>query len=221
MNTLHLQHFRLETPRDAPLSIHRMNAAEIAAAPDPMAVYQAWFDLAQQSEPNDPNAVALATATPDGIPSLRMVLMKHADAEGFRFFTNIESRKGHELLANPRAALCFHWKTLRKQIRVTGPVELLSEQASSEYFHSRSHASQISAAISHQSSVLTSRSALEEAVRTYAAEHPNDVPLPAFWRGFLLRPTTIEFWQDGENRLHDRTLFQKSGNQWSTCLLYP
>jgi pyridoxamine 5'-phosphate oxidase len=188
---------------------------------DPLQLFDAWLRAAQGSEPNDPNAAALATSTADGRPSVRMVLVKQVQERGFCFFTNVESRKGAELAENPRVALCFHWKTLRRQVRVEGAVSELDAADVDEYFHSRSRASQIGAAVSDQSRILASREELEERFRRFGEEHPGEVPRPAYWRGFGLSPERIEFWIDGAHRLHDRFLFIRDGDRWQKSRLYP
>ena len=187
-----------------------------------MDIFREWLALAEASEPNDPNAAALATATPDGMPSVRMVLVKGADNRGLRFFSNYCSQKGGELLANPRAALCLHWKSLRRQVRFAGDVVELSQEETAEYFHSRSRRSQIAAAVSVQSHPLASREALDQAVQSYTEQLGDaEVPLPEDWHGFLLVPTCAEFWSDGKDRLHDRVRFTKEGDGWQHQRLYP
>ncbi len=176
---------------------------------------------AEKSEPNDPNAVALATATTDGSPTVRMVLVKHVDEKGFCFFTNGESEKGVQLAANARAAMCFHWKSLRRQVRVVGSVTELSGPDVDTYFHSRSRRSQLGAAVSDQSRPLESREELEERVRRFAEEHPDEVPRPEYWRGYCLQADRMEFWLDGKDRLHDRFLFSKGEDGWTIQRLYP
>jgi pyridoxamine 5'-phosphate oxidase len=188
---------------------------------DPIALFRRWFDDASQTEPNDPNAMALATANANGIPSVRIVLMKRLDEQGFAFYTNAESQKGHELLENQHAALCFHWKSKRRQIRVEGDVQLLSPEDADEYFHSRSRKSQISAAVSEQSRPLASRELLEQRAKDFAAEHPDVIPRPDYWRGFVVAPQRIEFWEDGEHRLHNRVVFMRDGEGWTKERLYP
>ncbi len=197
------------------MSGHELNAK------DPIKLFGEWMLEAEKTEPNDPNAVALATATPDGFPSVRMVLMKHMDEKGFCFFTNAESEKGIQLAANPRAAMCFHWKTLRRQVRVVGPVTELSAPDVDEYFHSRSRRSQLGAAVSDQSRPLRSREELEERVRIFAEQHPGEVPRPEYWRGYCLRPERMEFWIDGTDRLHDRFLFHAGEHDWTCHRLFP
>jgi pyridoxamine 5'-phosphate oxidase len=197
-----------------------MNIAE-TPPPDPFALYNEWATQAEDSEPNDPNAAALATATPDGIPSVRMVLVKHAAADGFWFFTNTGSEKGTQLQENPHAALCFHWKSLRRQVRVSGSIEKLSDQQTDDYFHSRSRRSQIGAAVSRQSRPLLNRAELEQAVQKYTEEHPAEIPRPAYWQGFCIHPKRVEFWADGPDRLHDRVVYTSEGNSWKTTRLWP
>lgn len=190
-------------------------------ATDPLCVFDAWMAQAQETEPNDPNAAALATAGLDARPSVRMVLVKRVRERRFCFYTNVESKKGLQLAENPRAALCFHWKTLRRQIRIEGRALELDAADVDAYFHSRSRASQISAAISDQSRVVASREELEQRVRRFTEAHPGEVPRPDEWRGFYLQEELIEFWIDGANRLHDRFLFTKGKDGWDKCRLYP
>jgi pyridoxamine 5'-phosphate oxidase len=178
-----------------------MDAEHTLEVADPVELFGLWLKQAEASEPNDANAAALATSTADGRPSVRMVLVKRADERGFCFFTNAESRKGMELQANPRAALCFHWKTLRRQVRLEGPVAELDAADVDVYFHTRSRDSQIGAAVSQQ--------------------HPEEVPRPPYWRGFCVYAEQIEFWINGENRLHDRFLFTRVAGQWVRTRLYP
>jgi len=193
---------------------------------DPLQLFDHWLAQAAETEPNDPNAAALATSTPGGIPSVRMVLAKQIQDplvgyQRFSIFTNVESRKGEEILSNPRASLCFHWKSLRRQVRVEGSVAGLPEEASDIYFHSRSRGSQIGAAVSDQSRVLLSRERLEAKARAFAEAHPGEIPRPAYWRGFCLHPERIEFWLNGPDRLHDRFLFVRNTGRWQQSRLYP
>jgi pyridoxamine 5'-phosphate oxidase len=188
---------------------------------DPLELFAAWLKQAEGSEPNDAIAAALATSTPDGIPSVRMVLVKQVDKRGFCFFTNAESKKGNQLQSNPRAALCFHWKSLRRQVRVEGRVTEMDPADVDTYFHSRSRPSQIGAAVSQQSRRLESREQLEAAVRTFTEDHPGEIPRPSYWRGFCLHAEQIEFWLDGPNRLHDRFLFSRDSDTWKSMRLYP
>lgn len=198
-----------------------MSTFDAVEATDPVALFEEWFELAKASEINDPNAVALATATPDGLPSVRIVLMKQVDGRGFTFYTNGESRKGRELTANPHAALCFHWKSQRRQVRVEGHIAEVAPADSDQYFHSRSRRSQIGALASKQSRPLASREELEAAAAAIAAEYPGEIPRPEYWRGFRVVPEAIEFWQDGPDRLHDRIVFTRDGDGWRKTRLYP
>jgi pyridoxamine 5'-phosphate oxidase len=198
-----------------------MDAWHNLESADPLELFALWLKQAENSEPNDANAAALATSTSDGHPSVRMVLVKRVDERGFCFFTNAESKKGMQLRSNPRAALCFHWKTLRRQVRVEGPVTEMKDADVDEYFHARSRNSQIGAAISQQSRPLTSREELEAQFRKFAEQHPGDVPRPPYWRGFCMHAEQIEFWIAGENRLHDRFLFTRDSGVWKSTRLYP
>ena len=188
---------------------------------DPLTLFQTWLAQAASTEPNDPTAAALATATVEGVPSVRMVLVKAVEDRGFSFYTNAESQKGSELQENPRAALCFHWKSLRRQVRIEGTVSELPDEVTDAYFHSRSRGSQIGAAVSAQSRPLPDRSVLEAEVSAFAEKHPGEIPRPSFWRGYLLRAGRFEFWIDGPDRLHDRLLFTREGEGWTQTQLYP
>ena len=191
---------------------------------DPLALFRDWYAEAANSEPNDPDAVALATVGPDGTPSARMVLLKGYDPAGFVFYTNYESRKGQHLQAHTKAALLFHWKSLRRQVRLEGPVSQTTPQESDAYFASRARGSQIGAWASEQSRPLESRFALEKRVAEYTAKHLiGTVPRPAHWSGFRLQPLLIEFWQDGAFRLHDRLEYRRPtpGEPWTTRTLFP
>jgi pyridoxamine 5'-phosphate oxidase len=190
-------------------------------ADDPIALFRVWMAKAVETEVNDPEAVALATATTDGVPSARMVLMKRVDERGFSFYTNAESRKGRELAANPRAAMCFHWKTQRRQVRVEGTVRELPGDDADAYFHSRGRRSQIGALASAQSRPLASRADLEAKARELAELYPGEVPRPEYWRGYCLEPKRIEFWQQGNDRLHDRIVFARDSDGWSKARLFP
>ena len=189
---------------------------------EPFRLFAEWLGEAEASEPNDPNAMALATVDGDGMPNVRMVLLKGLDGGGFVFFTNYESAKGRELLASRKAALCFHWKSLRRQIRVRGPVEEVSKEEADAYFATRARGSRIGAWASQQSRPLESRFALEKAVASYAAKFAiGEIPRPDYWSGFRLIPVEIEFWRDREFRLHDRVQFRRAGDGWAKTRLYP
>ena len=195
---------------------------EAAESADPIELFQAWFEAAKDSGILLPDAVALATATADGAPSARMVLLKAVDSRGFVFYTNYGSRKARELEENPRAALCFHWAVLQRQVRVTGQVSRVSEEESAEYFATRGRGSQVGAWASEQSQRLPERSVLESRFREAEERFAGgDVPLPPFWGGYRLLPDRIEFWQGRADRLHDRLVFSRTGEGWGTERLYP
>ena len=198
-----------------------MDDEDIEVALDPLELFSRWMKEAEASEPNDPSAVALATATPDGMPSVRMVLMKGVDKRGFSFYTNSESQKGEELRQNPRASMCFHWKSLRRQVRIAGSVTELPHVEADLYFHSRPRLSRLAATASQQSRVLSSREMLISRVQELDAEFPGEVPRPAYWKGFVLRPERIEFWKSREGRLHDRLLYIRDGGGWRKERLFP
>jgi pyridoxamine 5'-phosphate oxidase len=192
------------------------------AATDPLDLFGRWFGDARQRGIELAESVALATATPDGRPSVRMVLLKSADDRGFTFFTNYESRKAAELEANPHAALCFHWKELDRQVRVTGTVERVSESESRDYFLTRPEGSRIGAWASDQSRPLSSREELEARVAQVRQRFEGGtIPLPPFWGGYRLVPDRIEFWQGRQDRLHDRIAFDRHEGGWSPVRLYP
>lgn len=208
-------------PKPTPDQLARIAASEIPDS-DPMALFETWFEEARASEPNDWNAMALATATPAGAPSVRMVLLKGHGPEGFTFYTNAESRKGAEIRANSQAALLFHWKSLRRQIRIEGPLHEVAPETADAYFASRSRDSQLGALASDQSRPLGSRGEFLARIAKVTARHlVGAVPRPAHWTGFCLDPHRIEFWMDRPFRLHDRRLFTRTEDGWSDTLLYP
>lgn len=189
---------------------------------DPIALFDQWLAEARETEPNDAEAMALATADADGWPSVRMVLLKGHGVEGFTFYTNLGSRKGGELAANPKAALLFHWKTLRRQVRVEGPVEAVPADEADAYYVTRSRDSQIGAWASDQSRPLDGRETLEARFTELAATFDGGpVPRPPHWAGFRVKPRQIEFWNDGAHRLHHRRLFTWYEDRWTEGLLYP
>ena len=191
-------------------------------ATDPNALFAEWLAEARASEPNDPEAMALATADPSGQPSVRMVLLKGHDSRGFVFYTNLDSRKGGELAANGQAALLFHWKSLRRQVRIEGPVEPVSEEEADSYFASRGRDSQLGAWASDQSRPLDSRSTFEARFDKMGQRFDGgDIPRPPRWSGFRVVPHRIEFWKDRAHRLHERRLFVRQGERWSEGFLYP
>jgi pyridoxamine 5'-phosphate oxidase len=201
-----------------------LTSRDFADTADPFSLFAEWFGEAKAREPNDPNAMALGTVDPDGMPSVRMVLMKDFDARGFVFYTNLESRKGRDLLASGKAALLFHWKSLRRQVRIRGPVERVNEAEADDYYRSRPRGSRIGAWASAQSRPLDSRATLERAVADYEAKFGEaEIPRPGHWSGFRIVPLAIEFWHDRPYRLHDRIEFTRAGvgGAWSRTRLYP
>lgn len=191
---------------------------------DPFALFGDWLKEAEKSELNDPSATALATVDEDGLPDVRMVLLKDFDERGFVFYTNFESQKGVEILATRKAAMCFHWKSLRRQVRVRGPVSIVSDAEADAYYTSRARGSRIGAWASKQSRPLESRFALEKEVARFTAKYPlGDIPRPPHWSGFRISPVYIEFWKDGAFRLHDRIVFRRAGEDeaWSKTRFYP
>jgi len=191
---------------------------------EPFALFGQWYAEAKSSEPNDPDAMALATADADGHPDVRMVLLKHFDQDGFVFYTNFESAKGTQLAANPDAAICFHWKSLRRQVRIRGPVVQVSDSEADAYFSTRPKDSQIGAWASRQSRALEGRFALEKEIARYAAKFAfSAVPRPDYWSGYRVQPLSIEFWRDRPFRLHDRILYRREefSRPWAVTHLYP
>jgi pyridoxamine 5'-phosphate oxidase len=196
----------------------------ITVRDDPFVLFDAWMEEAKKSEPNEPNAMAIATADAEGRPNVRMVLLKEASANGFVFYTNYDSAKGSELAANPNAALCFHWKSTARQVRVRGPVTKVSETESDAYFESRAKDSKIGAWASAQSRPMEGRFAFEKEVAKYAARYAlTKVPRPPYWGGFRVTPLEIEFWRNKPFRLHDRLVYRRAtpGDPWRTERLFP
>lgn len=187
----------------------------------PLELFHDWLAQAKKSEINDPDAMAIATCTKNGHPSVRMVLLKEANEKGFKFHTNAESQKGNEMDQNPYAALCFHWKSLRKQVRVEGIIEQVSEAEADEYFASRPRTRQIGAWASQQSRPLKSRKHLIERTTELEQKYPDTVPRPKYWKGYRVKPNKIEFWWDNPDRLHDRFTYTKTGHNWDIQRLYP
>lgn len=201
-----------------------LTSGDFTAADEPFALFEAWLNEAIKSEPNDPNAMALATVDPDGLPDVRMVLMKGFDTEGFVFYSHIASQKGRELAANPKAALLFHWKSLRRQVRIRGNVTPVTDAEADAYFATRPKQAQIGAWASKQSQELESRFAFEQAIAKVAAKHViGEVPRPPGWSGWRITPVRIEFWHDRPFRLHDRIEFRRdaAGQPWSKTRMYP
>lgn len=190
--------------------------------PEPFALFEQWFAQAQASEPCDPDAMTLATATPDGRPSARMVLLKDWSPDGFVFYTNLGSRKGAELAANPHVHLLFHWKSLRRQVRIDGRAQAVSDAEADAYFASRARESRLGAWASRQSRTLASRAVLLADIARAGARYPlGEIPRPPFWSGFRVVPQAIEFWEDGAFRIHNRQLFEHSEAGWTMRMLYP
>ena len=191
---------------------------------DPIELFKIWMNEAKASEPNDPNALALATADKNRIPSVRMVLLKDFSKEGFVFYTNLESQKGNELKENPNASMCFHWKSLLRQIRINGKLLKVAEEVADEYYNSRTYDSRIGAWASKQSAVLKSRTDLISSINEYKKKYNNKdkVPRPLHWSGWNLFPSSIEFWLDGDSRIHERLKYVKDENgNWNKSLLNP
>ena len=191
---------------------------------DPIQLFHEWMEEAKKTEPNDPNAVALATSNKNNIPSVRMVLLKDFNKDGFVFYTNLNSQKGNELKENPHAAMCFHWKSILKQIRIVGTLKQVDDQTADEYYNSRAYDSRIGAWASKHSSILQNRDELLDALENYKKKYndKDNVPRPSHWSGWNLTPATIEFWLDGDNRIHERLKYSLDKNgSWAKSLLSP
>jgi len=191
---------------------------------DPIELFKVWMNEAKSSELNDPNALALATADKNSIPSVRMVLLKDFNKDGFVFYTNLESQKGIEIKDNPNASMCFHWKSLLRQIRISGKLSKVSDKIADEYYNSRSYESRIGAWASKQSSILNNRDVLISSIKEYKEKYndQDQVPRPKHWSGWNLSPESIEFWLDGDNRIHERLKYAKNSNDiWNKSLLSP
>ena len=191
---------------------------------DPFELFEKWFDEAKKNEINDPNALALGTATKNGIPSVRMVLLKGFDKNGFVFYTNLNSQKGKELKENPNATMCFHWKSLLRQIRIVGTLNLVNDKTADDYYNTRAYESRIGAWASKQSSILKSRDELFDSLESFKKKYDNKdkVPRPDYWSGWNLKPSSIEFWLDGNNRIHERLKYTlDENNNWIKNLLSP
>ena len=191
---------------------------------NPIDLFEDWFNEAKKTEINDPNALALATVGKNGIPSVRMVLLKDFNEKGFVFYTNLNSRKSNEIKSNPNTAMCFHWKSLLRQVRVTGKLTNVSDAEADNYYNSRSYGSRIGAWASNQSSILKSRDELLNSIEEFKRKYSNEknIPRPKYWSGWNLYPTEIEFWLDGKDRIHERLLYsRKDNNIWEKNLLSP
>ena len=191
---------------------------------DPFELFEKWFDEAKKKEINDPNALALGTASKTGIPSVRMVLLKGFDKNGFVFYTNLNSQKGNELKDNPNATMCFHWKSLLRQIRIVGTLKLVNHKTADDYYNTRAYESRIGAWASKQSSILKSRKELLDCMESFKKKYndKNSVPRPDHWSGWNLKPSSIEFWLDGDNRIHERLKYSlDKNNNWIKNLLSP
>ncbi len=206
------------------MSENELTSGDFTEQNEPFTLFSSWLREAETTEPNDPNAVALATVDKDGLPNVRMVLLKGFDSDGFVFYTNFESQKGKEILSQKKAAMCFHWKSLRRQVRLRGLVEVVSDKEADEYYKTRARGSRIGAWASKQSRPLEGRFALEKAVAEYTARYAiGDIPRPPHWSGFRIRPLSIEFWHDRQFRLHDRIEFRRDVPEgaWQKVRMYP
>ena len=192
-------------------------------AENPLELFKKWFSRAEQTEINDPNALALATSNENNQPNVRMVLLKGLSEKGFVFYTNFNSRKGSDLKSNQKASMCFHWKSLRRQVRILGKVEKVNDKEADEYYSSRPYKNKIGAWASSQSSILDKRENFIKKIKEFELKYPegNTIPRPPHWSGWRLVPEEVEFWLDGEGRIHERLNYKKSDNKWNKELLYP
>ncbi|MDC1280448.1 pyridoxamine 5'-phosphate oxidase [Pelagibacteraceae bacterium] len=191
---------------------------------DPLELFKVWMEEAKKTEPNDPNALALGTSDQNNIPSVRMVLLKDFNKDGFVFYTNLDSQKGNEIKSNPKVAMCFHWKSLLRQVRINGTVKKVSNEIADQYYNSRGYESRIGAWASKQSSILSNREELINSIEEYKKKYNNkdEVPRPEHWSGWNLTPSSIEFWLDGDSRIHERLKYIKDENsKWNKLLLSP
>ena len=190
---------------------------------NPIDLFKKWFSVAEKSEINDPNALSLATSSSDGVPSVRMVLLKGLSDKGFVFYTNFNSKKGQDLKNNPNASMCFHWKSLRRQIRISGKVNVIEKKEADDYFNSRAYGSRIGAWASLQSQAMNNRKEFLDKIKYYEKKYPdqNNVPRPSHWSGWRLTPKEIEFWLEIKNRVHERLNYKKEKNIWIKEVLYP
>ena len=190
---------------------------------NPIDLFKKWFTVAEKSEINDPNALSLATASANGLPSVRMVLLKGLSDKGFVFYTNFNSKKGNDLKNNPQASMCFHWKSLRRQVRISGKVSIISNEEADKYYNSRAYGSRIGAWASSQSQVMKNRNEFLDKIKNFEKKYPdqNDVPRPPHWSGWRIMPNEIEFWLEVNNRIHERLNYRKDNNRWVREILYP
>ena len=190
---------------------------------DPIQLFKTWMDEAKKTEPNDPNALSLATADKNGIPSVRIVLLKDFDQDGFTFYTNLDSQKSRDIESNPKAEMCFYWKSLQRQVRVFGSINKVKDEIADKYFSSRDYVSKIGAWASEQSKILQNRNELLKRVDAFKKTYPENgnVPRPENWSGWILEPIMIEFWLSGQNRIHERLRYYKESNSWIKKLLNP
>jgi pyridoxamine 5'-phosphate oxidase len=190
---------------------------------NPIDLFKKWFAVAEKSEINDPNALSVATSNKDGIPSVRMVLLKGLSEKGFVFYTNFNSKKGKDLKENPQASMCFHWKSLRRQVRISGKVVQIEDKEADQYYNSRAYGSRIGAWASSQSQVMKNRNEFLDKIKFYEKKYPNqnDVPRPPHWSGWRVEPDNIEFWLEIKNRIHERMNYKKNNDKWTREILYP